>query len=144
MTQQQFKPFIVREVEPPMNGERPLREIVAELWENSERLVHQELELLVAELDRKAERLKTELTIVAIGGSVMFAGVLVLLAALVLLLSKAVDPWVSALIVGLVVSGTGYALFQTGRSKLAGGTLKLEQTARGIQEAARIPKEAFK
>src|SRR4051812_20473795 len=80
--------------------QRGLADIVADLWDKTETLLRQEMRLGIAEADEKlqtlkrdAERqladLKAELIVKAMAGAVLFAGLLSLCAALILLLSKA-------------------------------------------------------
>jgi hypothetical protein len=104
----------------PKAGEdtRPLGAIIAELWENTERLARQEISLGLAQIDQRVDRLKGDLTRVTMGGAVIYAGVLALVASMVMLLAKVIDPWLSALIVGFVVSGSGYALLKRGTQRL--------------------------
>jgi hypothetical protein len=144
MTQQYFNPPPQSMRAPARVEERPVGEIIGELWENTEKLVRQELELGLAELDRKADRLKTDVTMAAVGGSVLYAGVLTLVAAVVLLLSKAVDPWLAALIVGVAVSGIGFMLVQRGKKDLESANLKPEHTIRSVERTAHTFKEAVK
>jgi hypothetical protein len=129
---------------PARGEERPVGEIIGELWENTEKLVRQEMELGLAELDRKATRLKADVTMAAVGGSVLYAGVLTLVAAVVLLLSKAVDPWLAALIVGVAVSGIGFMLVQRGKKDMEAVDMKPEQTIRSVERSAHTFKEAVK
>lgn len=129
---------------PAHGGERPVGEIIGELWENTEKLVRQEMELGLAELDRKATRLKADVTMAAVGGSVLYAGVLTLVAAVVLLLSEAIEPWFAALIVGVVVSGIGFMLVQRGKKDMENVDLKPEQTIRSVERSAHTFKEAVK
>lgn len=105
---------------PARTGEdtRPLGVIVSELWENTEKLARQELELGLAKVDRRVTEVKRDLIAMTIGGAIMYAGILAVMAAIVLLLAKAIDPWLSALIVGVVVSGAGYMLLQRGKKDL--------------------------
>jgi len=145
MTQQYLNNPPPQSMRAPARGEeRPVGEIVGELWENTEKLVRQELELGLAELDRKVTRLKADAAMAAVGGSVLYAGVLTLVAAVVLLLSKAVDPWLAALIVGVVVSGIGFALIQRGKKDLESAELKPELTMRSVERTAHTFKEAVK
>jgi xanthine/uracil permease len=102
------------------------------------------MELGLAELDRKATRLKTDVTMAAVGGSVLYAGVLTLVAAVVLLLSKAVDPWLAALIVGVVISGVGFMLVQRGKKDMESVDLAPDQTIRSVERSAHTFKEAVK
>lgn len=144
MTQQYANPPPQSMRAPARGEERPVGEIIGELWESTEKLVRQELELALAELDRKVDRIKTDVVMATVGGSVMYAGVLSVVAAVVLLLSKAVDPWLAAMIVGLVVSGIGFALIQRGKKDLASADLKPEHTIRSVERSANTFKEAVK
>ena len=145
MTQQYLNDPPPQSMRAPARGEeRPAGEIIGELWENTEKLVRQELELALAELERRVDRLKTDVTMAAVGGSVLYAGVLTLVAAVVLLLSKAVDPWLAAMIVGVVVSGIGFMLVQRGKKDLESAELKPEQTIRSVERTAHTFKEAVK
>jgi hypothetical protein len=92
--------------------ERPVGEIVADLWQNTEKLVRQEMELGLAEIDDRVDYLKRELMLKVTGGVLLLGGYLSMLAAVILLLSKAIDPWLSALIVGAALLGLGYLFEQ--------------------------------
>ncbi|MET0340502.1 MAG: phage holin family protein [Polyangiales bacterium] len=101
------------------NGQRELGALVADVWENAEKLVRQELELGLSEIDRRVDKLKTGLTVAVIGGAVLYAGILVLLAAVVLGLSNVMAPWLAALIVGGLVTGAGVTMSKRGTDKAA-------------------------
>ena len=98
-----------RTSEPPLttSGEREVGKIVADVWENAEKLVRQELELGLAEIDRRVDKLKVGLLMATIGGAVLYAGVLALISALVLGLATVMAAWAAALLVGVVVTGIG-------------------------------------
>jgi len=66
--------------------------------------------LALAELKVKTDKLTTTLLQGAITGAVYNAGMLVLLAAVVLGLSEVMAPWLAALIVGVLALGAGYGL----------------------------------
>jgi len=122
-----------------------MSEIVAELWENTELLVRKELELAITEIERKADRLKDEVKrdvmLAAIGGAIAYAGGLALVAAAVLLLSKAVDPWISALIVGGILSAGGYAMLNRAKH-VDYEPLTPTQTTQSVKRSAQTIKEA--
>jgi hypothetical protein len=92
--------------------ERPLGEVLADLWHNFETAVRQELKLASAEVDEKTTRLKRDVTEAVVAGAVLYAGGLAIMAALIMLLAKAIAPWLAALLVGLTMSGAGYALLR--------------------------------
>ena len=107
----------------PARDPRPLGEIANDIWQKAETLIRQELQLGITdaqerletmrgEVETRADQLKVEVTAKAIGGAVMFVGLLAIAAAVILLLSEAIDPWISALIVGAVMGGIGFALLK--------------------------------
>jgi hypothetical protein len=98
--------------QPEPQAERPVGEIVTDLWHNTEKLVRQEIELGLAEIDDRVDYLKRELMLKVTGGVLLLGGYLAMLAAVILLLSKAIDPWLSALIVGAALLGLGYLFEQ--------------------------------
>lgn len=122
------------------SSQREVGAIVADVWENAEKLMRQELELALAELDRRVDKLKVGLITATIGGAVLYGGILVLLAAAVLGLSTAMAPWLAALLVGVVVTGIGAVMSQRGGHK-AGESAKpdehLHRTVRAMKEAVK-------
>jgi hypothetical protein len=103
--------------------QRSLAEIVADLWQKTETLLRQEMRLGIAEADEKVRtlkqeaegqlaELKIELTAKVLAGGVLFAGLLSLCAALILLLAEAMMPWLAALIVGVVLSAGAAVLLR--------------------------------
>ena len=111
------------EPEPVGGDPRPLTAIINDLWEKLEYLVRQEMRLGITEAEEKADLLKrelaerasdlkVELTAMAVGGTVAFAGLLTLVSALVLLLARVLPAWSAALIVGVVLSGAGVLLLK--------------------------------
>ena len=102
---------------------RPLTAIINDVWEKLEFLVRQEMRLGIAEAEEKADllkreleervdHLKLELAAKALGGAIAFTGLLALVSALILLLSRAMPAWGAALIVGFVLSGAGVLLLK--------------------------------
>ena len=120
------------------SGERELGAIVSDMWTNAEKLLRQELELGLAELSLRADKLKQGLLSAAIAGAFLFAGVLTLLATVVLGLSKVMEPWLAALIVGSLVTGVGVTLLMRGEHKVEQATTPdehLHRTTRAMKEA---------
>lgn len=93
-----------------ISGEREVGAIVTDMWENGEKLLRTEIALGLAELQVRADKLKKSLLEGAITGGVYNAGVLLLLASVVLGLSEVMAPWLAALVVGVAVLGVAYAL----------------------------------
>ena len=92
--------------------ERSIGELFSELATETTTLVRQEILLAKVELGQKAAQAGKQVGLVALGGAVAYAGLLCIVAAVVLLLAQYMPPWVSALIVGLIVAGVGYYLSQ--------------------------------
>src|SRR5688572_23469983 len=99
--------------------EPPLKDVLVELWQNTEKLVRQELALASAELDVKAQKLKTEVAASALGAGLIVAGALALIAAVILLLALVMPAWVAALLTSVVTAGSGYALLKAKRPSMA-------------------------
>jgi drug/metabolite transporter (DMT)-like permease len=118
--------------------ERSLGDLFAELSRETGVLVRKEVELASTELTNKARVAGTHVGLVAAGGALAHAGLLVLLAALVIGLAQlGVTPWLSALIVALVTMGIGYALVNTGLGRLRQASLAPTQTIESVKETAR-------
>lgn len=123
-----------------LQADRPFSEVVVELWENTEKLVRQELALAGAELDQKIGRLKSEVIVVAMGGGVLFLGLASGVAALVLLLSKVMDPFLAALLVAVALSAVGYVMVS--RKKPSVDELVPERTIENVRKDIETFKEA--
>jgi len=141
----------VRRIPPPSArevqievSERPVRDVLVEVWENTETLIRQELQLATAELDVRIGRAKKEAAAVGVGGAVLYGGVLCLLATVILLLSLAMQPWVAALIVGIAAVGAGAASLMKARKDLQTEELAPRRTARTVKEDVRMFKEVTK
>ncbi|HVY82081.1 MAG TPA: phage holin family protein [Steroidobacteraceae bacterium] len=91
-------------------------------------LFRQELTLARAEFMRSISRVLVSATSIAAGGAVLYAGLLVLLAAAVLGLSKVLEPWLAALIIGVVVGVIGYVMLHAGIKKMSNTSVKPELT----------------
>ena len=124
--------------------ERPLPELLSDLWENSERLVRQEFQLALVELDSRIDQAKSALVKAALGGAVLYAGVLALVAAVILLLAEAITAWLAAAIVGGVTLGVGFALMKKAKHQAAPEKMKLERTAESVRKDVRTFQEAVK
>src|SRR5689334_7973325 len=99
--------------------DRSLGDLFAELSRETAVLVRKEVELATTEMTAKLKHAGTQSGIVAAGGALIHAGLLVLLAAVVILLAQlGVTPWLSALIVALVVMALGYVMANGALAKL--------------------------
>lgn len=88
-------------------------DLVKQLSEQTSTLVRQEMRLAQAELQEKGKRAGIGAGLFGAGGLVAFFGAATLIAAAVLALATALEPWLSALIVGaalLLVAGVAALL----------------------------------
>lgn len=122
--------------------DRSLGELFADLARESSTLLRQEVQLAKTELSQKASQVGRDVASLAIGGLVAYAGLLAILAAVIIGLAAAGLPWwLAALLVGIVVIGIGYGLIQRGLTALKREDLAPRQTIESLQEDARWAKE---
>jgi xanthine/uracil permease len=114
--------------------ERSLGELFAELSKETSALVRHEVELARTEMTQKATRVGKDVGSLAVGGAVLYAGLLAIIAAIVLLLSIWIPSWLAALIVGLIIAGVGYMLVQRGMTALKQQDLAPRQTIDTLKE----------
>jgi hypothetical protein len=126
----------------PQDAEPPLKDVLVELWQNTETLVRQEIALASAELDVKAQKLKTEIAASAVGAGLMIAGALALVAAVILLLALAMPAWVAALITSAATAGGGYALLKAKRPSISDATPR--RTLQSLEKDVQTFTEATK
>jgi L-asparagine transporter-like permease len=109
--------------------DRSLGDLFADLSRETTTLVRQEINLAKTEMTQKATRAGKEAGFLVAGGAVVYAGVLAILAAIILALGQAGVPWwLSALIVGAVVVGIGYVLIRRGLDNLKHEDMTPRQT----------------
>jgi hypothetical protein len=122
--------------------ERPLRDLLRQLSRDGSLLVQQEVALARRELADKAARLQQDFAALALGGVILFVGVLTLTAALVLLLSLVMPAWASSVAVGAAISAIGALLLVRGKARLARLDLKPEQALESVQRDVDAVQEA--
>lgn len=115
-------------------SERSVAALLSDLASETGMLVRQEIALFKAELREKLVRLGQGVGALAAGGLVAFSGWLALLAAAVLGLSNLVEPWLAALIVGVVGLALGAGLLYFGKSRLHADALALRRTINSLRE----------
>ncbi len=103
----------------PPRDDRSLGELFTELSRETGTLIRKEVELATTEMTAKARVAGGHVGMVAAGGALAHAGLLVLLAALVVGLAQlGVTPWLAATIVGVLTAGIGYLLVSRGLTAL--------------------------
>lgn len=117
---------------------RSLGDLLAELSRETGQLVRKEIELATTEMTAKARKAGAQVGVAAAGGALIHAGVLVLLAMLVIALSEmGLEPWLAALIVGVVTIVIGYVLVNRGLAGLKHTSIVPQQTIETLKEDAR-------
>jgi len=125
--------------EPPREA-RGLTDLIAQLGGDLADLVRKETELVRTELAEKLNAAGKAVGDIAAGGLLLIAALLVLLQALVLALSKFMDPIWAALIVGLGVAAVGYLLVRAGMKAISLDGLKPGRSARQLKKDAQLMK----
>jgi hypothetical protein len=121
---------------PQTHDDRSLGDLLSKLSRETGQLIRKEVELATTEMTAKASEAAVNAGITAAGGALAHAGLLVLLAMFVLALTEAgLQPWLAALIVGVVTMILGYVLVNTGlaRMKRIGAP---RQTIQSLKETA--------
>jgi len=121
--------------------ERSLGDLFAELARETGTLVRQEVALAKTEMTQKATQVGRDAGMIGMGGAIAYAGLLALIAAIILGLGELMPLWLSALIVGVVVAGVGYVLIQRGRDALKRADLTPHETIDSLKEDAEWAKD---
>jgi len=117
-------------------------ELVQRASQQTADLVRQEIRLAQAEMREKGKHFGVGAGLVGGGGLVALYGIGVLLAAVVMLLATALEPWVAALIVAVVLLVVAAILAMVGRKQVEQATPPLpEEAAASVQEDIRHIKE---
>ncbi len=118
-----------------LRDERSLGDLFSDLARETSTLVRQEVQLAKAELTQSATEAGRGAAMLAAGGLVAYAGLLFVLLAIVYgLIETGMDPWLSALIVGLVVTAIGAVLLLRGRESLKPDNLAPRKTVETLKE----------
>ncbi|HEX6290821.1 MAG TPA: phage holin family protein [Herpetosiphonaceae bacterium] len=120
---------------------RSLGELLSELANETTTLVRQEIQLAKTEMTQKATRAGKDVGMIGAGGALAYAGLLAIIAAVIIGLGQIIPMWLSALIVGLVVVGIGYVLIQRGLSELKRIDPAPRQTIQTLKEDKEWVKE---
>jgi hypothetical protein len=119
--------------EEPRAG-RPVATLLSDLANEIGTLLRQEIALFKAELQEKLRLLSQGAGAVVAGGLIAFSGWLALLAAAILGLSEILAPWLSALIVGVVVIALGAGLLMFGKGRLDADALVPRRTLNSLRD----------
>lgn len=125
-------------------NEKSIGELFSSLAEDSRTLIRQEIELAKSEMSEKVEGVGKDIGSMVVGVTVLYAGFLVLLAALVIGLGNVITDGGAALLVGLIVGGIGAWLVMKGLSDIKRRNFKPEKTAQTVKETKQWAKEQMR
>jgi hypothetical protein len=114
--------------------DRSLGELFSELSRQTSTLIRQEVALAKAEMKQKGNEVGKDVGMMAAGGALAYAGLLALIATIIIVLAEFMPWWLSALIVSLVVLGIGGLLVQRGMNALKQTNMAPEQTIETLKE----------
>jgi hypothetical protein len=126
----------------PLRDDRSLGQILRDLREETTQLLRQEVDLAKTEMSEKMSRLGSNMGSVATGGAVLFAGALVLLAALTLglialfsqFMDRDVAMWLAPLLVGGVLAIIGYGMVKKALQALKQEGIAPQRTTQSLKE----------
>lgn len=126
--------------------DRSIATLFSDLTQETTTLLRKEVELAKVEISEKVSQTQAGLTSLAVGGAIAYAGLLVLLAALVYGIADLLDGnmGLSALIVGLVVAIIGYIMLARGRRNLRAENLGLPRTTESLRRDRDLAKEQMR
>ena len=132
--------------------DRSFGDLLREVTSDFSALFRKEVELAKVELSEKAADVGKNVGALAVGGAVLFAGALALLAALVNLVgwviaeiaSAELAVWLAPLLVGLALAFVGWGMVQKAMTALRTASLAPEQTTQSLQENKEWLKEKIR
>lgn len=126
-------------------SDRSLGELFGDLARDMGTLVSQEVALARTEMTEKASRVGKDIAFLAVGGLIVYAGLLAIIAAAIVLLAEnGLSWWLSALLVGVVVAVIGYVIVQKGIAALKREDLAPRQTIESLKEDTQWAKEQIR
>ena len=123
---------------------RPLGDLFSDLATDMSSLVRQEVTLAKLEVTQKAKYLGRNVGYLVIGGAVAYAGLLAVIAAIIMLLDRVMPAWGAALLVGVVVAGIAWLLIGKAMSALQQADLTPRDTVETLKEDATWVKQQIK
>jgi len=123
-----------RQPHAPTDQPESMAALLRRLMNELSTLFRQELQLAGVEFTDALKKFVAGLASVAAGAAVLYAGLLVLLASAVLALAQVVDPWLAALIVGVVPVAIGLIMVFAGMKRMDPSAVKPERTIRSLHQ----------
>ena len=110
--------------------------LFSRLISDASALVRNEVALAKAELSNAANSAKLGAAALAVAAVVMLAGAMSLIAALILGLAEVMEPWLAALIVGVVLGVVGLVMLQAAKKNFKATAAPIARTQNSLQQDA--------
>ena len=127
----------------PMDN-RPLGDLFGDLASDMSNLVRQEVALAKLEVTQKAKFLGRNVGYLVVGGAVAYAGLLAVIAAIIMLLDNYMPSWGAALLVGVVVALIAWMMIGKAIAALQQADLTPRETVETLKEDATWMKQQIK
>ena len=127
----------------PMEN-KPLGDLFSDLASDMSNLVRQEVNLAKLEVTQKAKYLGRNVGYLVVGGAVAYAGMLAVIAAIIMLLDQYMPAWGAALLVGVVVALIAWLMIGKAMSALQQADLTPRETVETLKEDATWMKQQIK
>lgn len=124
----------------PEKRDKTIGELVSELGGELRELLRQELGLFAAEMKEKLAHAARDVAAIAVGGVLLYTGLLVLAAAVVLGLATIMPAWGAALLVALGLLSIGAVLVLKGGKDVREMDAKPTQTMGALKETVKWAK----
>lgn len=123
-------------------SEPTLGELITSISDDFSTLIRKEVRLARVETMETVSTASRGAGMIAAGGMVAYAGLILVLIGISILVGQALDSyWLATLLVGVLVLGIGGVLLSSGRSALKDVNLAPEKTIESLKEDARWVKE---
>lgn len=127
----------------PMEN-KPLGDLFGDLASDMSSLVRQEVALAKLEITQKAKYLGRNVGYLVVGGAVAYAGLLAVIAAIIMLLDNYMPAWGAALLVGVVVGLIAWLMIGKAVAALQQADLTPHETVETLKEDATWVKQQIK
>lgn len=124
---------------------RGIGDLLGDLGRQVSTLVRREIDLARVEVTSSVGKMSRGAAMAGVGGAILYAGLLVLLIAAVLgLVEAGVEPWLSAVIVAVVVLAIGGVVTAMGVNRIRETDLAPTETVETVRENVEYVKEQVK
>ena len=126
------------------NESRPLGDLFSDLATDMSTLVRQEVALAKLEVGQKVKVAGKNIGYLVVGGVIANAGLLAVIAAIIMLLAKVMPDWGASLLVGIVVAGIAWLLIGKALASLQHMEITPRETVETLKEDATWMKQQIK